>query len=392
MREGSWPGAASEGGPEREASTGDARFDALARELFGLQFERCIPYQRFCKTRGTTPGSVGHWSEIPAVPTGAFKEVALRCFPPERERKVFRTSGTAAGLRGELHLDTLELYEASLLPTLHRFLFPDLRAPTAGASGPRMTIRVLAPSPEEAPDSSLSHMFGCALEAFGDEESGCDIADGRLDLAGLAEHLAAARAAGRPVALCGTAFAFVHLLEELEASALDPAAIALAPGSRIMETGGFKGRAREMPRQAFYAALEATLGVPRSHIVNQYGMTELGSQFYDSSLRDALAGQSIGPQRKLGPPWVRVRIVDPETGREAEPGAPGMIVIHDLANTGSVAAIETADLGRRIPAPGDGEDGFEVAGREPGAEERGCSIAADAMLAGAAPGETPWAR
>jgi hypothetical protein len=147
-----------------------------------------------------------------------------------------------------------------------------------------------------------------------------------------------------------------------------------------------------MPRRAFYAALEATFGLPRSHIVNQYGMTELGSQFYDSSLRDALLGQSSGPRRKLGPPWVRVRIVDPETGRETEPGAPGMIVIHDLANTGSVAAIETADVGRRIPAPGDAEDGFEVAGREPGAEERGCSIAADVMLADATPGETPWVR
>jgi hypothetical protein len=392
MRESPQPEVASGGGPESGASAGDARFDALARELFGFQFERCIPYQRFCKARGTTPDSVGHWSQIPAVPTGAFKEVALRCFPPEREHKVFRTSGTAAGRRGELHLDTLELYEASLLPTLHRFLFPDLRAPTARASGPRTTIRVLAPSPEEVPDSSLSHMLGCALEAFGDEQSGYDMADGRLDLAGLAEHLAAAHAAGRPVALCGTAFAFVHLLEGLETSALDPMPIALAPGSRIMETGGFKGKAREVPRQAFYAALEASLGVPRSHIVNQYGMTELGSQFYDSSLRDALVGPSSGPRRKLGPPWVRVRIVDPETGREAEPGAPGMIVIHDLANTGSVAAIETADLGRRIPAPGDGEDGFEVAGREPGAEERGCSIAADAMLADAAPGETPWAR
>lgn len=393
MREG-WPPDDRAGGAERpgggarsEAGTAnaDARFDGLAREIFAFQFERCTPYQRFCLARGATPDSVRDWTQIPAVPTGAFKEVALRCFPPEREQKVFRTSGTSSAGRGELHLDTLELYEASLLATLHRFLFPDLRAPGGGAEGRRMTIRVLAPPPEEAADSSLSHMFRCALEAFGCRDSGYDVRGGRLDLEGLARRLEVACAQQRPVSLCGTTFAFVHLLEGLERAGAETSARALAPGSRIMETGGFKGRAREMPRQALHAALEARLGVPRERIINQYGMTELGSQFYDSRLRDALAGRSRGPRRKLGPPWARVRIVDPETGLEAEPGEPGMIAIHDLANTGSVAAIQTADLGRRIPAHPGGENGFEILGREPGAEERGCSIAADAMLGGPAP-------
>jgi acyl-coenzyme A synthetase/AMP-(fatty) acid ligase len=103
--------------------------------------------------------------------------------------------------------------------------------------------------------------------------------------------------------------------------------------------------------------------------VNQYGMTELGSQFYDSALREPEA-----PRRKLAPPWARVRLLDPATGEDAEPGAVGMIAIVDLANTGSVLAVQTADLGRRVA------DGFEVLGRAPGAEERGCSVAADAML------------
>jgi len=382
---------------EAGASAADARFDALAREVFAFQFGHCTPYRHFCQARGATPDSVAHWSRIPAVPTGAFKEVALRCFPPERERKVFRTSGTSSPRRGELHLDTLELYETSLASTLHRFLFPDLRAPAAGSPGPRMTIRVLAPSPEEAPDSSLSHMFGCALENFGCRDSGYEVRDGRLEIEGLAERLAAACAARRPVALCGTAYAFVHLLEGLETMGTNAGAMTLAPGSRIMETGGFKGRAREMPRETLHAALEAGFGIPREYIVNQYGMTELGSQFYDSSLRNALAGRPSGPRRKLGPAWARVRIVDPETGGDAEPGEIGMIAICDLANTGSVAAVQTADLGRRIPAPGHGgrevgsdEDGFEVLGREPGAEERGCSIAADVMLGEATPEKAPW--
>ena len=69
--------------------------------------------------------------------------------------------------------------------------------------------------------------------------------------------------------------------------------------------------------------------------------------------------------------------MDPHTRRDAAPDEPGIITIHDLANTGSVAVIQTADLGRAIET-----DGFEVLGRQPGAEERGCSIAADLMLAG----------
>ena len=83
------------------------------------------------------------------LPTGAFKEVALRGFSAERTRKTFRTSGTSTERRGELHLDTLALYEASLLPSFRRGVLPDL--PVSA----RARMRVLAPSPTELPDSSL---------------------------------------------------------------------------------------------------------------------------------------------------------------------------------------------------------------------------------------------
>ncbi|MDJ0788009.1 MAG: acyl-protein synthetase, partial [Myxococcota bacterium] len=146
----------------------------------------------------------------------------------------------------------------------------------------------------------------------------------------------------------------------------------LPASTRVMETGGFKGRARERSRETLYAEIEAGLGIPASRIVNQYGMTELGSQFYDSVLVDP-----AGPRRKLGPPWTRVRLVDPDDGSPVGPGEVGVIRIHDLANTGSLAAIQTADLGRAVA------DGFEVLGRAEGAEERGCSIALDEMLGGA---------
>jgi acyl-CoA synthetase (AMP-forming)/AMP-acid ligase II len=338
----------------------EARFDALARELFAFQFGRCAPYRRFCEGRGRTPQRVSSWREIPAVPTGAFKELALRSFPPERECHAFRTSGTTTARRGVLHLDTLALYESSLLPSFRSHVLPDL------APGARTRLRVLAPAPDEAPDSSLSHMFGVVLAALGDAASGFDVHEGALQADPLLAALEGARADGVPVTLCGTAFAFVHLLDALASRGVR---LPLPPGSRVMETGGFKGRSREMAPAALYAALEAVLGVPSARVVNQYGMTELGSQFYDSVLC-----QPDRPRRKLGPPWVRVRIVDPESAEEARPGAVGMIEVVDLANTGSVLAVATADLGRRVA------DGFVVLGRRSGAEARGCSIAADEML------------
>lgn len=339
----------------------DSRFEAIARDLFAHQLAHCEPYRRFCERRGVTAASLRDWREIPAVPTGAFKEVALRGFEAERTVKTFRTSGTSTERRGELHLDTLALYEASLRPAFARGVLPDLPA------GQRVRMRILAPSPAALRDSSLSHMFGCAIDAFGDAASGFDVQRGELQVEPLLYALERATTEQVPVTLCGTAFAFVHLLDAMEARG---AHLALPPGSRALETGGFKGRAREMPQPELYAAIERALGIAPLRIVNQYGMCELGSQFYDSVLREPAA-----PRRKLAPPWTRVRLVDPATGADAAGGAIGVIHVYDLANTGSVLAIQTADLGRTL------DDGFVVLGREAGAEARGCSIAADAMLA-----------
>jgi hypothetical protein len=354
----------------------EERFDRLARELFAFQFERCAPYGRFCARRGRTPATVQNWRDVPSVPSGAFKELALRSFASEATVHVFRTSGTSAARRGQLHLDTLALYEASVLPSFVAHVLPELvRGSLFGRPASRPRLRVLAPAPLEAPDSSLSHMFGVLLRELASKDaigpSGFDVAGGELRFEGWLRALEDAMAHDAPLVLCGTAFAFVNALDEL---ARRGARLPLPAGSRVMETGGFKGRARELSREALYALIEERLSIAPARIVNQYGMTELASQFHDSVLRFPGA-----PRRKLAPPWARVRLVDPATGDEALPGGVGVIVIHDLGNTGSVCAVETADLGRSIG------DGFEVIGREPGAEARGCSLAADEMLTGLGP-------
>ncbi|MFK7896913.1 MAG: acyl-protein synthetase [Myxococcota bacterium] len=341
----------------------DARFERLALELFEIQYAECAPYAALCNSKGASPGRVSRFQEIPPVPTGAFKEFPLRCFSETETIHRFRTSGTSTDRRGVLELDTLAPYEASLIASLRRLWLTDL-------VGRQPPMRFLAASPDEAQDSSLSHMFGALAAAEGGPGSGFDLVDGALQQGALGEAVTRAQAGNAPLCIAGTSFAFVHFLDATAGD--DAARWRLPEGSRLMETGGFKGKSREVPREVLRADLASRFGLPESRVVNQYGMTELGSQFYDSTLID-----ESGERRKIAPPWTRVRFVAPSTGEDVEPGEAGLIVIHDLANTGSVAALQTADLGRLIPG---GPPGFDVLGRSEGAEARGCSIAADVML------------
>ena len=344
----------------------DERFQTLALALFRVQFEECRPYGRFCESLGRTPASVETSTDIPALPTGAFKEFDIACFPLANSIKTFHTSGTSIDRRGTLHLDTLKLYEASLLASLRILFLGELE-------GQRPTMRFLAPSPKEASDSSLTHMFETLRIAEGNADSGFDLQGGELDVVALRDGIRRAGQGAAPILVLGTSFAFVHLLDTVSSAAA--ADWKLPSGSRVMETGGFKGRSREVPADVLRESLAQLFDIPVTSVVNQYGMTELGSQFYDSTATDP-----IGPRRKLAPPWTRVRIIEPSTGQDVEAGEAGMIIIHDLANTGSVAAIQTADLGRSILDADGNEVGFSVLGRFEGAEQRGCSIATDVML------------
>jgi hypothetical protein len=239
-------------------------------------------------------------------------------------------------------------------------------------------MRFLTPPPDEAEDSSLSYMFGALRAAEGSKESGFDLHAGQLVFETLASAIRQVQERSEPLVLAGTAFAFVHLLDAIAdgtAAASPSQDWSLPPGSRLMETGGFKGRSREVPREVLRSQLAQRFSIPESSVINQYGMTELGSQFYDSSLLDP-----EGPRRKLVPPWTRVRLVDPESGHDVDAGEVGMVLIQDLANTGSIAAVQTADLGLAIVDSTGTAIGFDILGRVVGAEARGCSVATDIML------------
>jgi len=336
----------------------DDEFTGLALEVFAHQYARVEPYRRFCDRRGATPDRITRWQEIPAVPTEVFKR--LRLCASDDVVRTFRTSGTTVAERGQHHFGTLDYYRAAIFEPFRRFCLSDRH---------RIAMLVLAPSPGELEDSSLSFMLGELVQRFGHPlASGFHFsrdADGELgfDLDGLLETL---DLIGGPVMLLGTAFAFVELFDLMEGDLLLPA------GSRAMETGGTKGRTREVARPELYAAFEARLGLDPTHCVAEYSMTELSSQAYTDS-----RGRGVPWSEALfrTPPWARVVAVDAVTLEPVEPGMRGLLRWYDLANVDSVLAVQTSDVG---VVHRDG--GFELLGRASGAELRGCSLSVEEIL------------
>lgn len=340
-------------------------FDTLALKIFAYQYEHNAFYRRYCDARRATAAGSQHdsqpvpssWLEIPALPTNAFKRAEICCFPAERRIAFFKTSGTTDGETGRHYFSTLAIYEAAIVPNFKQHLLPD--------EG-RLRMLILTPPPAEAPHSSLVHMMKVVREHFGTDDSFYCLREGRWRANDMLDALHQSETAGEPVFLLGTAFAFVFMLDEMVARGAN---FRLPEGSRVMETGGFKGRAREIPHAEFYASLCGAFGIPPHRIVNEYGMTELSSQFYDTSLADGAPGNL-----KSVPPWTRVLIVDPLSGHPVPDGVPGLIRIVDLANLGSVIALQTEDVG--IMRGGK----FEMLGRVASAPPRGCSLAVEDLM------------
>ena len=346
-----------------DAALDDAAFDALARRVFAYQLATNEPYARYCERRGRSAGTVTHWSQIPPVPTAAFKSIDFVSGVATAPEAVFRTSGTTRGAeqRGRHVVLDLELYRRSALPNFRAHLLPD---------DARIAFLCLAAPATEQPDSSLAWMIDLVARELGTSAEWFVDPDTGLDAPRLEDALARAEQSQQPVALVGTTLAFVHLLDWLDG---ERRRFRLPPGSRIMDTGGFKGSGRDVDPNDLLLAYRDRLGIPPSHRVNEYGMTEMCSQFYDSSLRDPVHG-ATRPAAYAMPPWVRTRAVDPDTLAPIDPGAVGILQHFDLANVGSVMAVQTEDLGVV-----DG-DRFTLLGRSPGAQPRGCSIAMDILL------------
>ena len=416
------------------------KFNALALELFALQFKHNAAYRKICEARlprrseakagGLTPKVVEHWTQIPTVPTAAFKELDLTCLAPAERTAVFHSSGTTEQKPSRHYhsAESLNVYEASLISWFLGNVLPDLRftTPTLVACSrfigfDDLRLVCLTPPSEQAPHSSLVHMFETVRRKFSAEDFafqtvhdesvperagarfGVPPSGGRvnaelqtevvhastaflgtvgmgdrwtLDFDRTLKTLREAVDQNCPLLLLGTAFSFVHLLDYLAERNLR---FDLPAGSRVMETGGYKNRSRSLPKTELHQLITDLLGVLPENIICEYGMSELSSQAYD----DVTSGEwRVTSNSRLSrhpspvtrhfyfPPWARAQIISPETGREVADGETGLIRVFDLANVFSVMAIQTEDLGIRR-----GEH-FELIGRAQLAEPRGCSLMA----------------
>ncbi len=304
------------------------------------------------------PSRVRSWREIPPVPLAAFKEADLAGYPPEA---IFESSGTSQGpARRSRHIiPWLDLYRESILPNFKAHLLPD---------GARPWMAILTGSPVLWPRSSLAHMMEVVRHAFGSPDSAYYFTHSGTDMPSLLRDLERASRGDRPVLLMGISPALHALIEHGRRKGRR---FRLPSGSRLMDTGGFKAGRIRLAKNELYARYQEFLDIPPSHIVNEYGMTEMCSQFYDNTLADYAQGKSGGasrPRHKRIPPWVRTLVIDPETMEELPPGQTGLLRHLDLANLGSVISLQTDDLGHRIG------EGFEITGRAEGAEARGCAL------------------
>ncbi len=353
---------------EQEAAAGfdaaaidEGVFGRLALALFRLQVRSNKCYRRFVEYSLGMVGGARAWWQIPCVSVSAFKEFEMTSLPVGERLLVFRSSGTA-GRKRSRHFhsrESLALYERSLGWWFwHHFQ-------RAGAA----RLFVLTPDSVEAPDSSLVYMFetvrrggdfsGAAFYGRGFADGGWDLDAGRL-----LEDLRGACRRGLPVALLGTAFNYVQLLETLDGAGWS---LSLPAGSCLLETGGYKGRTRELAKAELYRRLAAGLGIGCDRMISEYGMSELSSQAYDGRL-----GGGDRARVFRFPPWARCQVVSAETGMEAAAGETGLIRVFDLANVWSVLAVQTEDMGRRTAG------GVELLGRASEAEARGCSLMPEA--------------
>ena len=339
-----------------EPGLDEPAFNRLALDVFEYQVATNQAYRRYVETlRPVAPAS---WRDIPAVPSSAFKDATLTTFPVAHAELEFHTSGTTAPKAGRHYFESAALYDAALLAGFDRFMLAD---------GARPLFLCLVPDPAQRPHSSLGYMMREVMAKRGAPGSRFCLHDEAIDLDGFLAGIARAARTQTPVCVAGTAFAFVALTSALDSKGTT---LSLPAGSRVMETGGFKGRTQAIERDELYGRITRSLGIPHECIVAEYGMTELCSQYYD-----AVDSRKRMPRVKTGPPWMRALAVDGE-GREVAPGETGFLRHVDLANRSSVLAIQTEDRGYRTA------DGFVLLGRDADAPLRGCSLDAEELAAG----------
>jgi hypothetical protein len=316
-------------------------FGALALAVHRYQY-RANPVLRRFVDRLNRPAPAT-WQDVPAVPAEAFRMSVLACGPAER---VYRSSGTTAGLdhRAEHHVPDVDVYRASALAGFARAVLPE---------GARRRFLVAAPERVTHPASSLGEMVTWIRERWDGDTIPSFLADGTVDAERFA-HTLDRLDVDVPVLVLAVTSALLRLADWADTRGRR---WRLPAGSLVVDTGGCKNYERELERGAILERYRRVFDTVPDQVVNEYGMTELASQCY-----------AVGRRPHRPAPWLRTVVCDLTTGRELPAGEVGCLRHVDLANLGSVLAIQTEDLGRAR------DGGSELRGRVPGATSRGCSL------------------
>lgn len=309
-----------------------ATFNRCALEIFEYQYQQVSIYQRFCNALKRNPSNVSTITEIPFLPVEFFRTHPVLDSSVKAEM-IFSSSGTTNTVPSKHYVADLSLYERSFLSTFERFI----------SKPSEITIMALLPSYFEQEHSSLIYMVDKLIKKSGKAESKFYLDDKEQ----LVKTINTLESAGRPGLLIGVSYA---LLDLIEAHSFNLDHIA------IMETGGMKGRRKEIIREELHRHLKSGFGV--EHIYSEYGMTELLSQAY-----------SPGEGIFNCPPWMKVLTRDTEDALSYVQNTTGGVNIIDLANKHSCSFIATQDLGRVY-----GDGSFEILGRFDNSDIRGCNL------------------
>jgi hypothetical protein len=310
-------------------------FSQHALGVFRHQFRFNESYREYCLLLGRNDDNVKELSEVPYLPIEFFKKRKVTS-GSQQGKFHFTSSGTTGSIQSRHYVADIALYERSYLSAFELFYGPVSN----------YTILALLPSYLERKGSSLVYMVGNLIKKSGRQKSGFYLDD----LENLRSTLLKLRDNNERIMLIGVSFALLEFADRYPLS---------IPEAIVMETGGMKGRKKEMVREELHHRLKQGFGVSAVH--SEYGMTELLSQAYSS-------GEGIF----RCPPWMRIYI------REAEDplsgplkNQTGGVNIIDLANFHSCAFIATQDLGKQH---GDGR--FEILGRFDHSDVRGCNLMA----------------
>ena len=307
--------------------------EETALQMFRFQYEHNEVYHRFCSLLGRTPANVVSLTDIPFLPIEFFKTEKIYCAdtPPEI---TFTSSGTTGSQTSRHFVKELSIYTESYRKGFELF-YGDIE---------KYAVLALLPSYLERTGSSLITMVDDLIKRSKNPFSGFYLNE--YDL--LAERLTSLDRSGQQVLLIGVSFALLDLVEKHSFS---------LKNTLVMETGGMKGRRKELVREELHATLCKGFGVEAIH--SEYGMTELLSQAYS-------AGKGI--YRCV--PWMKVLVRDTNDALSYLPiGKTGGLNIIDLANKYSCSFIATQDLGRLH-----NDDTFEVLGRFDNSDIRGCNL------------------